>query len=108
MAGFVQVLLWSFVSKIRQPPWSSRYLRKAEIIVQGIVAWPVAKLLEFALGPHHGIIYRRAELKELIAMHSNVGQLGGDLKTDTVAIIGGALDLQEKVGSDMLKYEGLH
>ncbi|OJT05869.1 DUF21 domain-containing protein [Trametes pubescens] len=75
MAGFVQVLLWSF----------------------GIVAWPVAKLLEFALGPHHGIIYRRAELKELIAMHSNVGQLGGDLKTDTVAIIGGALDLQEKV-----------
>ena len=49
------------------------------------------------LGPHHGIIYRRAELKELIAMHSNGGQLGGDLKTDTVTIIGGALDLQEKV-----------
>ncbi|KAI0819743.1 DUF21-domain-containing protein [Trametes gibbosa] len=75
MAGFVQILLWTF----------------------GIVAWPVAKLLEFVLGPHHGIIYRRAELKELIAMHSNGGQLGGDLKTDTVAIIGGALDLQEKV-----------
>ncbi|KAH9847079.1 DUF21-domain-containing protein [Lenzites betulinus] len=75
MAGFVQVMLWTF----------------------GIVAWPVAKLLEFVLGPHHGIIYRRAELKELIAMHSNAGQLGGDLKTDTVAIIGGALDLQEKV-----------
>ncbi|KAI0631544.1 DUF21-domain-containing protein [Trametes polyzona] len=75
MAGFVQLLLWTF----------------------GIVAWPVAKLLEFVLGPHHGIIYRRAELKELIAMHSNAGQLGGDLKTDTVTIIGGALDLQEKV-----------
>ncbi len=30
-------------------------------------------------------------------MHSNGGQLGGDLKTDTVTIIGGALDLQEKV-----------
>ncbi len=29
-------------------------------------------------------------------MHSNVGELGGDLKTDTVTIIGGALDLQEK------------
>ncbi|KAI0364646.1 DUF21-domain-containing protein [Pilatotrama ljubarskyi] len=75
MAGFVQIMLWTF----------------------GIVAWPVAKILEFALGPHHGIIYRRAELKELIAMHSNAGELGGDLKTDTVAIIGGALDLQEKV-----------
>ncbi|KAI1788587.1 hypothetical protein LXA43DRAFT_949836 [Ganoderma leucocontextum] len=75
MAGFVHVLLWTL----------------------GVAAWPVAKLLEFALGPHHGIIYRRAELKELIAMHSNGGQLGGDLKTDTVTIIGGALDLQEKV-----------
>ena len=54
-------------------------------------------MLEFALGPHHGIIYRRAELKELIAMHSNVGELGGDLKMDTVNIIGEVLDLQEKV-----------
>ncbi|KAI9058934.1 DUF21-domain-containing protein [Trametes sanguinea] len=75
MAGVVQVLIWTL----------------------GIAAWPVAKILELLLGPHHGIIYRRAELKELIAMHSNTGQLGGDLKTDTVTIIGGALDLQEKV-----------
>lgn len=37
-------------------------------------------------------------------MHSNVGQLGGDLKTDTVAIIGGALDLQEKVCPEALLY----
>ncbi|CCL98475.1 uncharacterized protein FIBRA_00473 [Fibroporia radiculosa] len=74
MAGCVRVLIWTL----------------------GIVAYPVAKLLEFVLGPHHGIIYRRAELKELIAMHSTMGELGGDLKTDTVTIIGGALDLQEK------------
>ncbi|OBZ73128.1 hypothetical protein A0H81_06939 [Grifola frondosa] len=75
MAGVVRVLIWSL----------------------GIVSWPVAKLLEFVLGPHHGIIYRRAELKELIAMHGSDGELKGDLKTDTVTIIGGALDLQEKV-----------
>ncbi|KAI0919747.1 hypothetical protein AcW1_003087 [Taiwanofungus camphoratus] len=75
MAGPVRVLMWTLA----------------------IVAWPVARLLEFVLGPHHGIMYRRAELKELIAMHSNVGELGGDLKMDTVTIIGGALDLQEKV-----------
>ena len=74
-----------------------RIRRALTQVPQGVAAWPVAKLLEFALGPHHGIIYRRAELKELIAMHSNGGQLGGDLKTDTVTIIGGALDLQEKV-----------
>ncbi|KAI0086786.1 hypothetical protein BDY19DRAFT_329289 [Irpex rosettiformis] len=75
MAGPVRLLLWTL----------------------GLVAWPVAKLLEFVLGPHHGIIYRRAELKELIAMHSSAGEHGGDLKIDTVTIIGGALDLQEKV-----------
>ncbi|KAI0338101.1 DUF21-domain-containing protein [Trametopsis cervina] len=75
MAGPVRVLLWTL----------------------GLVAWPIAKLIEFVLGPHHGIIYRRAELKELIAMHSSAGEHGGDLKKDTVTIIGGALDLQEKV-----------
>ncbi|KIJ37529.1 hypothetical protein M422DRAFT_177870 [Sphaerobolus stellatus SS14] len=62
-----------------------------------IIAWPVAKLLELFLGPHHGIIYRRGELKELINLHSNVSPHGGDLKQDTVAIIGHTLDLQEKV-----------
>jgi hypothetical protein len=37
------------------------------------------------------------ELKELIAMHSSLATHGGDLKTDTVTIIGATLDLQEKV-----------
>jgi hypothetical protein len=56
--------------------------------LQAIVAWPVAKLLETILGPHHGIIYRRGELKELINMHSSISPHGGDLKHDTVNIIG--------------------
>lgn len=37
------------------------------------------------------------ELKELIAMHSSQATHGGDLKIDTVTIIGATLDLQEKV-----------
>ena len=37
------------------------------------------------------------ELKELIAMHSSHATHGGDLKLDTVTIIGATLDLQEKV-----------
>jgi metal transporter CNNM len=37
------------------------------------------------------------ELKELIAMHSSMSHHGGDLKHDTVTIIGATLDLQEKV-----------
>ncbi|GJJ14325.1 hypothetical protein Clacol_008589 [Clathrus columnatus] len=67
-----------------------------------IIAWPVAKMLEAVLGPHHGIMYRRAELKELINLHSNVSPHGGDLKHDTVNIIGHTLDLQEKVVKDAM------
>ncbi|KAI0072388.1 DUF21-domain-containing protein, partial [Panus rudis PR-1116 ss-1] len=67
------------------------------ILVLGIISWPVAKFMEIILGPHHGIMYRRAELKELIALHATTGSLGGDLKKDTVNIIGATLDLQEKV-----------
>jgi len=61
------------------------------------VAYPVSRLLHWVLGPHHGIVYRRAELKELVTMHAASGGRGGDLKGDTVMIVGGALDLQEKV-----------
>jgi metal transporter CNNM len=39
------------------------------------------------------------ELKELIALHSLVGEYGGDLRSDTVTIIGATLDLQEKTTS---------
>ncbi|KAF8267101.1 hypothetical protein EI94DRAFT_1830295 [Lactarius quietus] len=66
------------------------------------------QILEFTLGPHHGIIYRRAELKELIALHSSVGEYGGDLRSDTVTIIGATLDLQEKTASHaMTKIENV-
>lgn len=67
------------------------------IYLLGVFAWPIAKLLELVLGSHHGIMYRRGELKELIALHSSMSSLGGDLKSDTVTIIGATLDLQEKV-----------
>ncbi|KAG2155185.1 uncharacterized protein EDB93DRAFT_1222403 [Suillus bovinus] len=87
---------------------------RALIYLLGVFAWPIAKLLELVLGPHHGIMYRRGgispccpsiillilffpELKELIALHSSMSSLGGDLKSDTVTIIGATLDLQEKV-----------
>ncbi|PWN38137.1 DUF21-domain-containing protein, partial [Meira miltonrushii] len=61
------------------------------------IAWPVSRILHWVLGPHHGIVYRRAELKELVTMHAASGGRGGDLNRDTVMIVGGALDLQEKV-----------
>ncbi|KAF7321454.1 CNNM transmembrane domain-containing protein [Mycena kentingensis (nom. inval.)] len=75
-------------------------LTQGLIYALGIVAWPVAKLLEFVLGEHHGIIYRRT--RELIALHSDAQHHGGDLKVDTVTIIGATLDLQEKVVRDAM------
>ncbi|CAO1635597.1 unnamed protein product [Sympodiomycopsis kandeliae] len=66
------------------------------------IAWPVSRVLHWTLGPHHGIVYRRAELKELVTMHAASGGRGGDLKGDTVMMVGGALDLQEKVAKDAM------
>lgn len=91
LAGFTQFLIYALVRSLL---FSSA---DCSDFAKGVISWPVAKLLEFVLGPHHGIIYRRAELKELIAMHSSHGAHGGDLKIDTVTIIGATLDLQEKV-----------
>lgn len=59
------------------------------------MAWPVSRILEYLLGPHSGIVYKRGELKELIAMHaSGEGGHGGDLDKDTITIVGATLDLQ--------------
>ena len=66
------------------------------IVLLFVVSWPVAKLLDLMLGQSHGMIYRRAELKELIDFHSQQNHHGGDLNIDAVTIMRGALDLQEK------------
>lgn len=58
------------------------------------ITWPIAKLLTWIVGDHEGLIYRRAELKELVHLHS-CRQLG-DLDEDEVKIIGSVLDLKEK------------
>ncbi|CAD6909150.1 unnamed protein product [Tilletia controversa] len=66
------------------------------------IAWPVSRILHYLLGAHSGIVYRRAELKELVTMHAAAYGKGGDLKGDTIMIVGGALDLQEKVVKDAM------
>ncbi|CAG8640569.1 2136_t:CDS:2 [Paraglomus brasilianum] len=53
------------------------------------IAYPIACLLDYMLGKSH-------ELKELIQYHETSTDRGGDLVSDTVTIIQGALDLQEK------------
>ena len=72
------------------------------------IAWPVAKLLEYVLGAHHGIIYRRSELRELIKMHAAGAEGGGDLDRDTVTMAQGALDLAQKtVKEAMTQIDGV-
>lgn len=66
------------------------------------LAWPIAKLLEYMLGAHHGIIYRRSELRELIKMHAAGAEGGGDLDVDTVTMAQGALDLAQKTVKDAM------
>ena len=60
------------------------------------LGWPIAKLLQWILGAHHGIIYRRSELRELIKFHAAGAGGGGDLDNDTVTMAQGALDLAGK------------
>ncbi|WFD41633.1 hypothetical protein MPSI1_000264 [Malassezia psittaci] len=72
------------------------------MIVLWPIAWPVSRVLHYTLGPHQGTVYRRVELKELVTMHAATGGHGGDLKGDTVAIVGGALDMQEKVAKEAM------
>ncbi|WFD27056.1 hypothetical protein MNAN1_002052 [Malassezia nana] len=73
------------------------------------IAWPVSRILHYVLGPHHGTVYRRVELKELVTMHAAAGGRGGDLKHDTVTIVGGALDMQAKVAKQaMTPIEQVH
>ena len=58
-------------------------------------SFPVYSLFSFF------VLTTSVELTKLIALHSSLGEYGGDLRTDTVTIIGATLDLQEKTTSQV-------
>eukprot|EP01135_Chromosphaera_perkinsii_P002026 Nk52_evm73s215 gene=Nk52_evmTU73s215 len=66
------------------------------------IAFPISKILDWVLGHDTGTFYRRAELKELVYLHGQHGQMassGGNgeaLSRDEITIIKGALDLAHK------------
>ncbi|KAK9720197.1 hypothetical protein K7432_004289 [Basidiobolus ranarum] len=76
--------------------WPVRIL----IWIMWIVAFPIACLLDWILGEHHGVIYRRAELRELVSLHESTQ--GGSLTHDEVTIIQGALDLSSKTVKEVM------
>ncbi|KAJ3676304.1 hypothetical protein LUZ60_003716 [Juncus effusus] len=60
------------------------------------VAWPIGKILDWALGHNESALFRRAQLKALVNIHSKEEGKGGELTHDETTIISGALDLTEK------------
>ncbi|CRK12571.1 hypothetical protein BN1723_001831 [Verticillium longisporum] len=60
------------------------------------VAWPTAKLLDWALGEDHGTIYKKSGLKTLVTLHKSLGEVGERLNQDEVTIISAVLDLKDK------------
>ncbi|XP_042413391.1 DUF21 domain-containing protein At4g14240-like [Zingiber officinale] len=60
------------------------------------IAYPVGKILDCALGHNESALFRRAQLKALVSIHSKEAGKGGELTHDETTIISGALDLTEK------------
>ncbi|KAJ1820951.1 hypothetical protein LPJ60_002916 [Coemansia sp. RSA 2675] len=64
------------------------------------IGYPIAMLLDYVLGADHGIIYQKAELKELVSLSDTAH--GGNLSADEITIIRGALELGEKLVNDVM------
>ncbi|KAJ2808211.1 hypothetical protein H4R21_000167 [Coemansia helicoidea] len=58
------------------------------------IGYPIAMLLDYVLGAEHGVIYKKAQLKELVLLSDTAH--GGNLSADEITIIRGALELGEK------------
>ena len=75
------------------------------MIVVGVIAYPIAKLLDYLLGEHHAIRYTNHDLKALIELHSlaalqetlgDPGLGGFGLQAYQTKMIQGAIDIQNK------------
>ncbi|BFG15290.1 hypothetical protein CerSpe_015640 [Prunus speciosa] len=65
------------------------------------IAYPIGKILDCVLG-HNEALFRRAQLKALVSIHSQEEGKGGELTHDETTIISGALDLTEKTAEEAM------
>ncbi|KAI4967430.1 hypothetical protein ZWY2020_027811 [Hordeum vulgare] len=59
-------------------------------------------LLDCALGHNESALFKRAQLKALVSIHSKEAGKGGELTHDETTIISGALDLTEKTAQEAM------
>ncbi|OMJ16775.1 DUF21 domain-containing protein [Smittium culicis] len=64
------------------------------------ISYPISLVLDHALGSDKRIVYQKSQLKELVSLSETVN--GGLLSHDEVTIIQGALDLSEKLVTDVM------
>ncbi|KAL0732272.1 hypothetical protein Bca4012_008481 [Brassica carinata] len=65
------------------------------------IAYPIGKVLDAVIG-HNDTLFRRAQLKALVSMHSQEAGKGGELTHEETMIISGALDLSEKTAEEAM------
>ncbi|KAL4313321.1 hypothetical protein GQ457_01G051460 [Hibiscus cannabinus] len=65
------------------------------------IAYPIGKVLDAVLG-HSDVLFRRAQIKALVSIHSQEAGKGGELTHDETTIISGALDLTEKTAAEAM------
>ena len=60
------------------------------------ISIPIAALLDTILGQRHSALFRRTQLRTFVDLHDANKNFGGNLSTEEVTIIKGALDLTHK------------
>ncbi|KAI3948238.1 hypothetical protein MKX01_014837 [Papaver californicum] len=66
------------------------------------IAYPIGKILDLVLGHNNEGLFRRAQLKALVSIHSKEACKGGELTHDETTIISDALDLTEKTAEEAM------
>ncbi|KAG0503067.1 hypothetical protein HPP92_003139 [Vanilla planifolia] len=78
------------------------WLVRVLMIICYPISYPIGKLLDCALGHNDSALFRRAQLKALVSIHSKEAGKGGELTHDETTIISGALDLTEKTAEEAM------
>ncbi|CAH9085804.1 unnamed protein product [Cuscuta epithymum] len=77
------------------------WLVRVLMIICYPISYPIGKILDWVLG-HNEALFRRAQLKALVSIHSKEAGKGGELTHDETTIISGALDLTEKTAEEAM------